>query len=67
LIPRDGIGLANQRHDDGAPPTAEVAPIRKIGARGGVEMLALGLGTWTMGERHRPPCDNGGRFGRPNR
>ncbi len=27
-----------------------LAPIRKIRARGGVEMPALGLGTWTMGE-----------------
>ena len=51
LIPREGIALANQRHDDGAPPTAEVTPIRKVRARGGVEMPALGLGTWTMGEK----------------
>ncbi len=51
MFPREGIALANQRHDDGAPPTAEVAPIRKIRARGGVEMPALGLGTWTMGEK----------------
>ncbi len=45
------IALVNQRHDDGAPPTAEVAPIRKIRARGGVEIPALGLGTWKMGEK----------------
>ena len=51
LIPREGIALANQRHDDGAPPAAEVTPIRKVRARGGVEMPALGLGTWTMGEK----------------
>ncbi len=50
LIPREGTALANQRHDDDAPPPAEVAPIRKLRARGGVEMPALGLGTWTMGE-----------------
>ncbi len=49
LIPRKAIALANQRHDDGAPPTAEVAPIRKIRARGGVGTPALDLGTRTMG------------------
>ena len=43
--------MANQRQDHGAPPTEEVAPIRKIRARGGVEMPALGLGTWRMGEK----------------
>ena len=51
MIPREKIALANQQHDNGVSPATEVAPIRKVRARGGVEMPALGLGTWTMGEK----------------